>query len=432
MDSGAIQNHWHNLSFTSPKLLTLARALTPCIIRVGGTDADYVVFTRNNTKHPSYRKNVNVNNFYMSASDWDRINMFANNTGWDLIFDLSIAPRINGQWNATNAIDLLKYTVEKGYKIYGFELGNELNISPQFHVSAQQSAVDFLSLKKLLTSMLSLSSSRIIGPDVAGIVVSFTEEFLKAGGLNAVDVVTFHHYYMGGSAATVARFKDPLILESLVPQIIESVEAIGKTAPGKPVWLGETSTTWSAGPNNIDSAYVASFMWLDKLGVCARYGVKSVLRQTFTGGLVDDHTFVPHNDYWISVLYKRLVGSYVFNITKSTDINIRMYAHCTTFPSMMGYQRGSVTVYLLNLGSDAVTLDVTGVSDTTQDLYLFSPGDEQGLTSQYAKLNGNLIQLMSDYELPPLNPVPHSGPIELGGYNLGFIVLPNANKTECM
>ncbi|XP_055959221.1 heparanase-like [Patella vulgata] len=362
MDSGGIKHHWNNYSFTSPKLLTLARGLTPCIIRVGGTDADYVIFTRNNTEQSSSKQNYGDHyNFTMSAGDWDKINIFANSTGWDLIFDLNIAPRVNGQWDTTNAMELLKYTAEKGYKLYGFELGNELNISPQFHVNAQQSAVDFLSLRKILKSIPSLSSSLVIGPDVAGLVVSFTDEFLEAGGVIAVDVVTFHHYYMGGSAATVDKFKDPSILDSLAPQIIESVAAIGKTAPGKPVWLGETSTTWSAGPDNIGSAYVASFMWLDKLGVCARYGVKGVLRQTFSGNgaLLGPSDFDPNTDYWISVLYKRLVGGNVFNVTQSSDRNIRMYAHCTKIPSTMGYERGSVTVYILNLGSDAVTLDIT-------------------------------------------------------------------------
>lgn len=52
--------------------------------------------------------------------------------GWDLIFDLNSLLRKNGQWSPDNAIMLLEYTVDKGYKVAGWELGNgESKYKPQ-------------------------------------------------------------------------------------------------------------------------------------------------------------------------------------------------------------------------------------------------------------------------------------------------------------
>ena len=59
-----------------------------------------------------------------TALDWDLLNKFTSEVGWDLIFDLNVLLRESGRWNPSNAVELLQYTITRGYNVSVFELGN--------------------------------------------------------------------------------------------------------------------------------------------------------------------------------------------------------------------------------------------------------------------------------------------------------------------
>lgn len=48
IDAGDIRHGWGNINFTAPRIQNMAKALTPAMLRVGGTSADYLIF--NNTE----------------------------------------------------------------------------------------------------------------------------------------------------------------------------------------------------------------------------------------------------------------------------------------------------------------------------------------------------------------------------------------------
>ena len=99
IDTEQIQANWATLNFSSPKVQSLAKALSPCYIRVGGTTADFLQFSPNSSydrhrgHHPDYNHGNTINkvkftNFTMTARQWDELNQFVETVGWDLIFDL--------------------------------------------------------------------------------------------------------------------------------------------------------------------------------------------------------------------------------------------------------------------------------------------------------------------------------------------------------
>lgn len=69
-------------------------------------------------------------------------------------------------------------------------------------------------------------------------------------------------------------------------------------------------------------------MWLDKLGLAATNGISRVLRQCIYGlalGLVDKEVVKP--DYWLTFLYKKLVGEDVYEVNvDQSGVDLRLYA----------------------------------------------------------------------------------------------------------
>ncbi|KAK6188371.1 hypothetical protein SNE40_004555 [Patella caerulea] len=432
IDSGVIRDNWRTMDFSTYQMLTLASGLDPCYLRVGGTDADFLIF--NETQGPALKEQRLVNDdFSMTVADWDTLNEFVQEVGWQLIFDFNSLLRKDGKWDPTNAIELLKYSVKKGYKPAGYELSNEpdLFVTINTSVTPASLAADVGTLRDVLSSMTS-SPFLVFGPDTSSVFdMNYFDDFLAAGGGKNVDVATFHHYYLNSATATVDQFVDVKVFDSLKSPLEEAVGHCLKHAPGKQCWLGETSTTYGGGTLGVSDRFVAGFLWLDKLGLSALIGLQGVVRQSFYGGnygLIDVN-LDPNPDYFLTVLYKRLVGSPVLNVTQDTNPNVRVYAHCTNTNSSMGYPKGSVTVYLMNLGSEAVTVNMNG---GTSQLYMLTAGDDSGLVSKFVKLNGNTLVLPNKGELPPFNPLHHEGPLQLQGFTMGFIVFPEAAKKECL
>ena len=118
IDAGNIKGNWEVINFTAPRIINMAKALAPAMLRVGGTYQDFLIFVEETTKLNQ------VSDFTMNTTQWDAVNMFVEAVGWEFIFGLNALLRAsNGSWNGTNAEELMTYTTSKGYKV-NWELGN--------------------------------------------------------------------------------------------------------------------------------------------------------------------------------------------------------------------------------------------------------------------------------------------------------------------
>ena len=46
IDAGDVSRNWSGINFTAPRIVNMARALNPAMLRVGGTSGDYLLFNQ--------------------------------------------------------------------------------------------------------------------------------------------------------------------------------------------------------------------------------------------------------------------------------------------------------------------------------------------------------------------------------------------------
>lgn len=461
LDTGLLRVGWDKIDFRSLKVLTLAKGLSPyskTYLRLGGTAADFCTFTLSNNTDKNAKKlhsgrlsghdllfqlkrnkHKNLTEFFMTAKIWDEVQKFVQEVQFDLIFDLNVLKRTKDQkWNSTNAKELLKYTQGRGYTMAGWELGNEPNsfhhLNSSLNVTAESLGDDYFQLSQILNQFPKIKGSVLTGPSTTQLnkkpTIRYFSDFMGTKGGREVTSPNFHQYYVNGRIATVDDFTNPEILDSLQDELRTGNRIIEASGRKRKLWLGETSSAYGGGAEGLSDAYVAAFMWLDKLGMSAKNNVDVVLRQSFYGGkyaLLDAATVDPNPDYWLTVLYKRLVGNKVLNVTSALSEDVRFYAHC----SAEGFPPGSVTVYGMNLLSKGINVTFPQFEGQLKIYLLTAPN--QNLKSRYVNLNGVTLEMTSDTSLPELTP--RSGPnlLFLPPFSYAFVVADkNIYSKSCL
>nr|XP_044999473.1 heparanase [Jaculus jaculus] len=467
----------------SQKLRTLTRALAPAHLRFGGTKTDFLIFDP--SKEPTFeersywqsqvnhdicqsgpvppdvmrrlqvewplqeqlllreQRQKEFKNTTYSRSSVDMLYSFAKCSGLDLIFGLNALLRTADlRWNSSNAQLLLDYCSSRGYNI-SWELGNEPNSFRKkagISIDGLQLGEDFVELHKLLRNS-TFKTAKLYGPDIGQPrrkVVQLLRSFLMAGG-DVIDAVTWHHYYLNGRNATKEDFLSSDVLDTFILSVTEILQVVEETKPGKKVWLGETSSAYGGGAPLLSDTFVAGFMWLDKLGLSARMGIEVVMRQVLFGAgnyhLVDKN-FEPVPDYWLSLLFKRLVGTKVFmaSVKGPDKSKLRVYLHCTN-TNHPRYQEGDLTLYALNLHNVTKYLRLPyQLFNKEVDKYIVRPWGPDGLFSKSVQLNGHTLRMVDDETLPDLTekPIRPGSPLGMPAFSYGFFVIRSAKVDACL
>lgn len=465
----------------SAKIRALASSLSPAFLRFGGTRQDFMVFTpRGSNFHskittadlcdsgglPSWLevslkkewihqqillKKEDLQRKYkkvkFTEATVDQLYSFTHCSGLELIFGLNALLRTaDNRWNSSNAQALMHYCASRQYNM-SWELGNEPNSYEKkagIRVDGFQLGQDFIHLRKIMRESRFYQNSGLYGPDVGqprDHRIDILERFLQSGA-EAVDACTWHHYYVNGRDTSLEDFLDPEVLDTLALKTNEVLEKVKHVSPDKRVWLGETSSAYGGGALGLSDTFVAGFMWLDKLGLGAKLGLDVIMRQVLIGSgsyhLVDDN-LDPLPDYWLSVLYKRLVGEEVLSLKAfskftSTHKRVRLYLHCTNKKS---FRNGAVTLIAMNLNHKAVRVSVpTYMASSTVVSFVLQSDQSgaEGLLSRSVKLNGEVLKMVDDTTLPDLKGV-HLAPSEhvrLSAYSLSFYVFSDIRAPACL
>uniref|UniRef100_A0A2K6MGM1 Heparanase n=1 Tax=Rhinopithecus bieti TaxID=61621 RepID=A0A2K6MGM1_RHIBE len=399
----------------SPKLRTLARGLSPAYLRFGGTKTDFLIFD------PKKESTFEERSYWQS-----QVNR-------DICKSGSIPPdvkeKLRSEWPYQEQV-LLREHYQKKFKNSTYSKPNSFLKKADIFINGSQLGEDFIQLHKLLRKS-TFKNAKLCGPDVGQPrrkTAEMLKSFLKAGG-EVIDSVTWHHYYLNGRTATEEDFLNPDVLDIL----------FHLTRPGKKVWLGETSSAYGGGAPLLSDTFAAGFMWLDKLGLSAQMGIQVVMRQVFFGAgnyhLVDEN-FDPLPDYWLSLLFKKLVGTKVLmaSVKGPKRRKLRVYLHCTNTDNPM-YKEGDLTLYAINLHNVTKYLRLPyPFFDKQVDKYLLRPLGPHGLLSKSVQLNGHTLKMVDDQTLPPLmeKPLRPGSSLGLPAFSYSFFVIRNAKVAACI
>ncbi|XP_008703154.1 inactive heparanase-2 [Ursus maritimus] len=507
LDPSIIHDGWLDF-LSSKRLVTLARGLSPAFLRFGGKRTDFLQFQnlRNPAKSrggpgPDYylknyeddivRSDVALDkqkgckiaqhpdvmlelqrekaaqmhlvllkeqfsntysNLVLTARSLDKLYNFADCSGLHLIFALNALRRNpNNSWNSSSALSLLKYSASKKYNI-SWELGNEPNNYRTMHgraVNGSQLGKDYIQLKSLLQPIRIYSRASLYGPNIGRPrknVIALLDGFMKVAG-STVDAVTWQHCYIDGRVVKVMDFLKTRLLDTLSDQIRKIQKVVNAYTPGKKIWLEGVVTTSAGGTNNLSDSYAAGFLWLNTLGMLANQGIDVVIRHSFFdhgyNHLVDQN-FNPLPDYWLSLLYKRLIGPKVLAVHvaglqrkprpgRVIRDKLRIYAHCTNHHNH-NYVRGSITLFIINLHRSRKKIKLAGtLRDKLVHQYLLQPYGQEGLKSKSVQLNGQPLVMVDDGTLPELKPRPlRAGrTLVIPPVTMGFYVVKNVHALAC-
>ncbi|MED6206042.1 hypothetical protein PIB30_023258 [Stylosanthes scabra] len=276
-----------NLDLSQPLLAKAIQGLKPLRIRIGGSLQDQVL--------------------------WDEINQFFNKTGAIVTFGLNALNGRHktkhstwvGDWDSTNAHDLINYTISKGYKIDSWEFGNELSGKGiGANVGPIQYGKDLIKLKQILNTLYHNHNFKpsLIAP--GGFYdKDWFDKLLQVTGSGVVNALTHHIYNLGpGSDVNLdSKILDPDRLSKVESVFSNMSETIKKHGPWSNAWVGEAGGAYNSGGLGISDTFVNSFWYLDELGIASRYNTKVYCRQTLIGGnygLLNTTTFSPNPDYY--------------------------------------------------------------------------------------------------------------------------------------
>ncbi|KAJ0982038.1 hypothetical protein J5N97_010293 [Dioscorea zingiberensis] len=350
---------------------------------------------------------------------WDQLNKFFNRTGTILTFGLNA---LNGRklvdedlyvgdWDPTNAHDLINYTLSKGYKVESWELGNELSAEGvSGRVEGTQYGKDMIVLKKIINKLYkeynkTSEKPKLMAPGGFFNAKWFADMF-KASGPGVVDVATHHNYHLGAGVDPTLFYKmqDPYTLSTIAQTYADVEQTIQNYGPWASAWVGESGGAYNSGGRIVSHAFVNGF--------CA-------------------------------LLFHRLMGTGVLKTSHNGSPFLRAYTHCSR-------DKAGVTMLLINL-SNTTGVDIKVASDMNlypprlakyaemsemvtgeREEYHLTPmnGD---LKSPFMLLNGVPLNITKDGEIPEMYPfiADASAPMHIAPSSIAFIKLKELKAPAC-
>lgn len=466
-------------------------------LRLGGSLGDFVVYNIGNVdgycqfpygdfSPPTNSTHAGYEFFSgcLEMTRWDAINAFAERNSVSVLFGIAAlfgrnmpgpCPegtncrfQVDGQrygydpcctnwtglWDNSNAELFIRYTHDKGYKIWAWELGNELvgEKGIDSHINVTDYLQDWNTFMTMLNDIYGENRPKVVVPDTTW--CDWFGEFLPLVPDNLKPDIVTHHLYSLGAGSDPEVWKKTLnatYLDQVKVLATEVKEVVSLGSPKSSIWLGEAGGAYNSGRDNVTNSFNSGFWFLDQMGIFAANGHGAYCRQTLVGGhysLLDYFTYEPNADYYSLLLWSRLMGKKVLATSAKSkepieaDLSLRAYSHCTPGNA------GSVTFVLINLSNTTavaindITLETGSrnlLATSRREEYIVTSGsvstnETDILISKSVRLNGELLKVSEDFRIPSLNPYivkAPQGALVMQPLSYGFIVFPDADVAIC-
>lgn len=385
------------LALDSKKLDRLVQALGPAYVRVGGSEADKIHYFEDPTQDSE--------SLILTKEIWDDLHAFIqrNNLAFAFTFKYGLFKRkFHGDWQASEAEKLLRYSQQKGYRMDVCELGNELNAYWAFHginaqPGAKKLAQDYGTFRSVIHQFY--PNTKVIGPGSAfwpklGETIkpfsNITRRFLSHLQED-IDIVDWHYYPFQSSRAPIRTrsakpesFINPKNLDDFQRYSLQLKAWRDELQPQAALWTGESGSAQCGGEAKASDRWASCFWWADQLGNGAKLGQAVMIRQSLIGGeygLVDRLTLKPRPDYWLSWIWGQLMGQQVHVVNTSSPF-LRAYCHSLKKQTELSESRKCLLLINLNKHSLAVNPELAEACEAQYAL------TAKKLTSKRIKING--------------------------------------------
>lgn len=450
---------WGNSSVLNAdfdKLEVFARSLSPFFWRIGGSQADTIIYRVRGDEKPC------LPNHCLRMERWDVILDFAKRVGCRIIFCINYLSHteVDGQrdrkdWDSSNAWDFLNYTANHATGqglIFGFELGNELShLKKATNITRMK--VAYQELKSILNELWPENTPKVLGPASTG---RSTIDLVKAFA-SELDVITYHKYHGKGDSP---ELEEMALKPSFYAHPVSFQERpnLMRESSNASIWIGEGAMAFNSGRPNVTDSFVSSLWTANLLGALAVTSHTVYCRQALMGGyyeLIRHADFQPNPDFWMARLWKTIVGQVVVGPIVSPNRNdiyldARITWGCCKEPlkdtllahSFCGKpstwsQPGDLVLVIINIspkdsysiklpmGSGRSDFVMTGQTDT---------GEAGALGARTVLLNGEVQQMKIYGLLPPLVPQKRTQeqPLLVPPYSLSFAIIHNISLTPCL
>jgi len=475
----------------------LVRNLAPAQLRFGGSAADSLWYIPDATQPKGPTPDPLAPNFeaasqpgytgylpqvtQLSDAMMASVAAFAADVGMELLFNLNsvdFRTPSNGFDISRNTSALLDMVAARQLTVSRWQLGNEPDIYHKhfdpFTVTGAQVGADLRALQAELGAR-GLSTA-VTGPSLATYSDPLVTDFLAAWGGAAGGPLDFtvHSYPLGGPTYAPDA-KKPTCSDSVFRNLTKAGPLLGRyldkfvaavAAHGAPaatrLVLEEVASISLGGCIGFSDRFASSFSYLVAMGTTAQHGFRQLNRQDLAGlsftnkpsqyallgqpgwvsgaGLISDDS--PNPDYWLSVLWPRLMGTRVLassaSLKGAEEGSLKTFVWCAA-PGAAEAGPGAVTLAFANSGDEGVVL--TGLAGA-EGAYKLHPRAEfvltaAAITDHAVFLNGERLRANPDGTLPKeLDPprgrlVLDEELIILPPLSVGFVVLPGANAAAC-
>jgi len=386
---------------------------------VGGTFTDFTVFPG---AHPGSDNPSMVAQLNFSMPAWAAVNELVSMLpGSTVVVSLSGLLRhwheAGLPWDGANAAAFVEENKRRGYKIYGYELGNEPGCWNMHGgvVSPAQHARDFGVLRKILHNAYPEAADRprVIGPDTTGCGGDIFKQILDEAP--DWDVSTIH-VYSTLPDANVSTFLRAAQTNAMCTKMSQQLAWLrNSTLSHTPLWNGEGGESYlSNGGGGYLHHFGGALSILNNIGCLSSSGVSLFLKHDlFENMLVPPQFSEPYPSFWAAFLFKQLISlglsSQVGDVgVLPANVSGNQLVHAYGFAASGSGARKAILA--VNLGNETASLrsslcrgpqflkayEITAYGDPA------TQGLDPILNAVGLSLNGEHLELTRDGNLPSL------------------------------